>query len=391
MKLSILLTCEDYLPIVGGAEICIANVAHELRLRGHEVTIFTNTLKTTDDESGIVRIPWRFAPRTFWKNISTLHRLICHADIVHCTYSFRIAALCAVLCKLARKPMLLTQQGKGIVPEVNPRLHHALLVRLCQVVSMRGATHITVTSDEIFELTAAFVPRTKIEIISNGYDAKMFRPDPSLPKPPEIAALPSGMRVLLTVRRLVPKNGIHILVQALALVRKAGIDFRYFAIGEGRSRGLIEQLIQEHTLQDHVTLLGMRDNMTIRPFYQYADLVIMPSSAEARSITCIEAMGMEKPIIASQVGGLIDLIGRDHRHGQLVDIYHDEACSYDPPDRLSEQQLQPLANAIIAFLRDPTSLQAKAQVARRYVEAECSWEVVVDAYERVYKRLLSRA
>lgn len=391
MKPSILLTCEDYLPSVGGAEICVANIARELRKRGNAVVIFTNTLSSTADDAGIVRVPWRFRPGILWRNIRTLHRLIRSADIVHCTYSFRIAALCAVLCMIQGKPMLLTQQGKGIVPEENPRWHHSMLVWLCQIVSMRGATHITATSDEILELTAAFVPRTKIEIVSNGYDALTFRPDPSLPKPPEIAAVPNAVPVLLTVRRLVPKNGIHILVQALALVRNAGGDFRYFAIGEGRSRGFIEQLIQENGLQDRVMLLGMRSNETIRPFYQYADLVLMPSSAEARSITCIEAMGMEKPIIASQVGGLIDLMGRDHRHGQLVDIYHDEACSYDPPDRLPAEQLQPLADAILAFLHDQKPLRAKAAVARAYVERECSWEAITAAYVRIYDQLLARA
>lgn len=371
--------------------MCVANVARELRERGHAVVVFTNTLSTTADESGIVRVPWRFRPGTLWRNVRTLRRLIRDADVVHCMYSFRIAALCAVLCRMHGKPMLLTQQGKGIVPEENPRWHHSLLVWVCQIVSMRGATRITATSDEILELTAAFVPREKIEIVSNGYDARTFRPDPSLPKPPEIAAVPAGIPVLLTVRRLVPKNGIHILVQALALVRDAGGDFRYFAIGEGRSRDFVEQLVRENGLHDRVTLLGMRGNETIRPFYQHADLVLMPSSAEARSITCIEAMGMEKPIIASQVGGLIDLMGRDNRHGQLVDIYHDEACSYDPPDRLDPEQLRPLADAILAFLRDPSALRVTASAARAFVERECSWVAITSQYEGLYDRLLGRA
>jgi glycosyltransferase involved in cell wall biosynthesis len=391
MKLSVLLTCEDYLPSVGGAEICVANVARELRARGHEAVIFTNTTKTTGDEAGIVRVPWKFDPVTAWKNVSALRRLIRAADVVHCTYSFRIAAICAVLCKLAGKPMLLTQQGKGIVPEANPKWRNAVLVRLCQEVSMRGATHITATSDEILELTAAFVPRSKIEIVSNGYDAHTFSPDSSLPMPPEWSRVPAGVKTLLTVRRLVPKNGIHILVQALALVRADGGDFHYFAIGEGRARPLIERLIAENGLERHVTLLGMRSNDTVKPYYQHADLVLMPSSAEARSITCIEAMGMEKPLIASQVGGLIDLIGRDDRHGQLVDIYRDEACSYDPPERLPAEQLRPLADAILAFLRDPSDLRAKAAVARAYVERECSWEAITSQYESLYDRLLGRA
>ncbi len=389
MTLSVLLTCEDYLPSVGGAEICVANVAHELKLKGHKVTIFTNTLSTTADEAGIVRLPWKFSPATVWKNIRTLWKLIGEHDIAHCTYSFRIAAMCAVICRLRGKPMLLTQQGKGIVPEVHPKFHHGLLVKLCQHVSMKLASHITSTSDEILELTAAFVPRSKISIVSNGYDARLFQPDSSIPKPPEFGSLKPETKVLLTIRRLVPKNGIHILVQALALVREQNPNFHYFAIGDGRKRAFIEELIRELHLEQHVTLLGSRNNDTVKPYYQHADLVLMPSSAEARSITCIEAMGMEKPIIASQVGGLIDLMGRDNRHGQLIDIYHDEACSYDPPDRMSNSQLQPLADAILAFLNDPSALREKAKRAREYVSSSCSWEAITSEYEKFYERLLA--
>lgn len=385
----VLLTCEDYLPSVGGAEICIANVAAELRRNGHTATIFTNTVRTTDGEDGIVRVPWIFTPVTLWKNVRTLWRLIGEHDIAHCTYSFRIAAICAVLCRLRRKPMLLTQQGKGIVLEVHPRWHHALLVKACQHVSMRLASHITATSDEILELTAAFVARSKISIVSNGYDARLFHPDASLPRPPEYARVDPATPILLTVRRLVPKNGIHILIQALAIVRDRGVAFHYCAIGDGRKRAFIEGLIDELSLAEHVTLLGLRDNSAVKPYYQHADLVLMPSSAEARSITCIEAMGMEKPVIASQVGGLIDLVGRDHAHGQLVDVYHNEACTYDPPDRMDIAQLQPLADAICAFLEDPRPLQEKAKRARAYVERCCSWEAITREYERHYDRLLA--
>lgn len=387
---TILLTCEDYLPHMGGAEICVANVAKELKRKGHGVTIFTNTMERTDRENGIVRLPWKFNPVALWRNVAILRKLIGGADVVHCTYSFRIAAICAVLCRLRGRPMLLTQQGKGIVPEVHPKWHHALLVKLCQHVSMRLASHITATSDEIVDLTAAFVPRERISLVSNGYDASLFTPDPSMPRPPEFGSMKPNAEILLTVRRLVPKNGIHILVQALSLVRDAGGEFHYFAIGDGRKRAFIEELIAELHLEKHVTLLGAKDNSTIKPYYQHSDLVLMPSSAEARSITCIEAMGMEKPIIASQVGGLIDLIGRDNRFGQLVDIYHDEACSYDPPDRMDKEQLQPLADAILAFLRDPSPLKEKAADARAYVRGCCSWEAITREYEAFYERLITR-
>ncbi|MDD5054962.1 MAG: glycosyltransferase family 4 protein [Candidatus Peribacteraceae bacterium] len=383
----VLLTCEDYLPCIGGAEMCVYHLKRELTALGYSVTVFTNTMSRTDDERGIVRCPWSFSPTGFFRNVAMLWRIIGRHDIVHSMYSFRLACICSVIAKIRRKPMLLTQQGKGIVPEAHPRFIDSLLVKVCQRVSMRLASHITSTSDEITELTAAFVPRAKITAVSNGYDARLLQPDPLLPVPPEFASLPQGVKRLLTVRRLVPKNGIHILVQALALVQRVTSDFHYVAIGEGRAAPFIRSLIEEFDLQGHVTLLGSRANDTLRPYYQHADLVLMPSSAEARSISCIEAMGMGKPIIASRVGGLIDLLRPDSSFGDLVTVYDSEACTYDPPQRLSEDRLKPLADAIIAFLRDPETLCAKGRKAMAFARGAYAWGVITKQYVQLYERL----
>lgn len=384
----VLLTCEDYFPHLGGAEVCVFNVRQELRAKGHIVTVFTNTLETTTDEDRVIRLRWSFTPGQLSKTFIVLWKAIGKQDIVHCTYSFRIACICAIICRIRRIPMLLTQQGRGIVPEANPKLLHRVLFRACQEISMRLASHITSTSDEITDLTASFVPRTKITLVSNGYDADLFTPSSVISMPPEFKSLPQGIMKLLTIRRLVPKNGIHILVQALALVLKERQDFHYFAIGEGRTENFIRELITKYKLERNVTLLGKRGNNELLPFYQHADLLLVPSSAEARSIACIEAMGMAKPIIASRVGGLIDLLGPDSTYGNLVAIYDSEACTYDPPDTLPEERLQRLADAILAFLKDPTPLIKKGEAARRLVSIEYSWKSITQKYIDLYTHLL---
>ncbi len=385
----ILLTCEDFFPHVGGAEVCVANLKRELSSFGHHVVLYTNTMaKTPDDDALLVRVPWSFSVQGLWKNVRTLWELVADSDIVHCQYSFRLAAICAIICFLQRKPMVLTQQGKGIVAEAHSRWHHALLIRVCQVVSMRGATIITSTSDEITDLTAAFVPRSKIVSVTNGYDAATFQPDDSVPVPPEYQSISEGVKTLLTVRRLVPKNGIHILVQALALVRDKNPDFHYFAIGEGRTEGFILELVRKYGLEKHVTLLGKKPNDQIRSYLQHADLVLIPSSAEATSIACIEAMGMQKPLIASRVGGLIDLLGTNSEYGLLVPIYDSEACTYDPPDTLPPERLQALADAILSFLRDPNPFYTRAVAARQKALESYSWTSIAKRYQDLYDQYL---
>lgn len=389
MKAKILLTCEDYFPHIGGAEVCVHFLRQELMILENSVTVFTNTTAVTEDERNIVRLGWSMRLSSLIRHVQILWKLIGEHDIVHCQYSFRLACIAGVIARLRGKPMLLTQQGKGIVPEVGALWFDAILVKICQHVSMRTATHITSTSDEITDLTAAFVSRKKITLVSNGYNARNFSPDSSRPVPEEFSLLPAGIQKILTVRRLVPKNGIHILVQALAYVKKIYPHFHYFAVGAGRSEIFIRQLIKEFGLEESITLLGKRGNDSLVSYYQHANLVIIPSSAEARSIACIEAMAMGKPIIASRVGGLIDLLGKDCRYGELVSIYDSEECNYGPPDRLSIEQLQPLIDAIVRFLQDPAALNEKSKNAQAYVQKYCSWEYITGQYVQLYEKLLN--
>lgn len=388
MSRRILLTCEDFLPLVGGAEVCVWNLALEFRRRGHTVTVYTNTVQRMEEgEQGIVRVQWAFAAQALVRNVRTLWGLIGTHDIVHCQYSFRLACLCAIIARIRRRPLLVTQQGKGIVPEAGTKWYHKIFIRICQEISMRGATHITSTSNEITDLSAAFVPRSKITVISNGYDAGLFHLDASRPVPPEFQQA-HGAPVILTVRRLVPKNGIHILIQALALVRDRNPRFHYLSIGEGRVQPFIEQLVKEYDLAGHVTLLGAHPNETLPAYYQHADVVIIPSSAEATSIACIEAMGMGKPLICSRVGGLIDLLGKDSFYGLLVSIYGSEQCNYAPPDYLPREELQPLADAIVDFFENPDPFRERASRARQKVEKEHTWSAIADRYLRLYDQFL---
>lgn len=365
--------------------MCVFHIRKELLKCGYYVTVFTHTVDHEPGEENIVRCPWSFSFRGLWNTSITLWKLIQNHDIVHSMYSFRIAALCAVFVRLQGKKMLLTQQGKGIVPEANPHWHHAILVKLCQHLSMKLCHHITSTSDEITELTEKFVSKEKITLVSNGYNADLFRPDANVAIPPEYVLVPSGTKKILSVRRLVPKNGIHILIQALALVRNVRTDFHYFAIGDGRSREFIESLICELRLEKNITLLGKKGNDVLLPYYRHADCIIIPSSAEARSIACIEAMAMGKPLIASKVGGLIDLIGRTNDYGTLVSIYGSESCTYDPPLRLPEDSLRPLADVILDVLDHPQSFEMKAQQAAMFAQKNYSWETITKAYLRLYE------
>jgi glycosyltransferase involved in cell wall biosynthesis len=387
---AILLTCEDFLPAIGGAEICVENLANELQKLGYNVTIFTNTVEKLENEleKNIVRLPWKFTLYNVMNNVRTLWKLIHESNIVHCQYSFRIACLCAIICRLQGKPMVLTQQGRGIVPEAQTKWYYLFLYKICQHVSMRGAHVITSTSKEITELTAKFVDRTKIIDITNGFNGNLFKPSNEILRPKEFLNIKKDTKIILSVRRLVPKNGIHILIQALASLKKQYKEFHYFAIGTGRMYEEIQLLINSLNMQDCVTLLGSRSNHELKNYYQHANVIVVPSSAESTSIACIEAMAMGRPLVASKVGGLIDLIGRDNNNGTLVEIYESETSNYDAPETLPEKQLEPLVQILLDVFLNPDSYEKKALHAAKHAQENYSWEAITKQYIYLYNQLL---
>ncbi len=389
MSYRILLTCEDYFPLMGGAEVCVHALRSEFKKKGHYVTVFTNTMDITDDEDQIIRRVWKFSFAELYIHFSTLWKLIATHDIIHSQYSYRLACICSILCFIQRKPFILTQQGRGIVPEVLPKFFDKFLFLFCQYCSMFLASKVTSTCNEITDLTASFISRSKIINISNGFNADIFYPDPSLKIPDEYRHFYSRLKIFLTVRRLVPKNGIHILIQALSLVRETHPHFHYFAIGEGRHRPIIEKLIQDHCLENNVTLLGLKKNSIIKNYIQYADTIFVPSSAEATSIACIEAMAMQKPLIASRVGGLIDLFGEDEEYGTLVSIYNSELCNYNAPAFIDPIKLRRFADVIIDSMDYPLEYEKKAIKAFSLVHGTYSWHSIAESYLSLYRKYLS--
>jgi len=135
--------------------------------------------------------------------------------------------------------------------------------------------------------------------------------------------------VAICARRLVEKNGVMFVVKAM---RKISDDSVMLLIaGDGPQRKMIEKYIQLHSLEEKVKLLGAVDDKRVIDLYMMSDISIVPSVTvnglqEATSISAIEAMSCGLPTIASNIGGLTQLIKSDHT-GILVDEADEESIA----------------------------------------------------------------
>jgi glycosyltransferase involved in cell wall biosynthesis len=137
-------------------------------------------------------------------------------------------------------------------------------------------------------------------------------------------------------------------------------------VGDGEMRGEIETLLNDAGATDQSWLPGYRDD-TDR-FYQSLDLFVLPSRREGISNTILEAMASGLPVVATRVGGNPEIV-EDRVSGTLV-----------PPENP-----QALADALLAYLREPALLARHGQAGRERALRDFSMQAMVDAYTRVYE------
>ncbi len=195
-----------------------------------------------------------------------------------------------------------------------------------------------------------------IAVIPNGVDLTAF----AEPKPA------GAVRRFITVANLRAEKSHETLLAAAAGLLREYPDLEFQFVGEGPRRGELEQLARDRDLLSHVTFLGHRED--IPALLEAADVFVLPSRSEAFPNAAIEAMAAGLPVVASAVGGLLDLID-DGRTGLLVP-------ARDP-------------GALLASLRSlieaPARARAIGRAARAEVQQRYSFDRMVSAFEDLYR------
>jgi glycosyltransferase involved in cell wall biosynthesis len=113
---------------------------------------------------------------------------------------------------------------------------------------------------------------------------------------------------LLSVGRLHRVKDYHFLIRACAELRKQGLDFLCWIVGEGPERPALEREIVARGLQGPVRLVGHVPRTALRSYYRYADLVVMTSKSEGIPVVLMEAMSHAKLVLAPAITGIPELV-----------------------------------------------------------------------------------
>ncbi|MFV0512339.1 MAG: glycosyltransferase [Jhaorihella sp.] len=131
------------------------------------------------------------------------------------------------------------------------------------------------------------------------------------------APLPDGPPRLVCIGRFAEQKGQMLLVHAMARLRDSHPDIRLSLVGDGDMRPALESAIARHGLSDRVTLTGWLSEDGVRAELDAAHALVLPSFAEGLPMVVMEAMAAARPVIATWVAGIPELV-QPGRTGWLV-------------------------------------------------------------------------
>jgi glycosyltransferase involved in cell wall biosynthesis len=207
--------------------------------------------------------------------------------------------------------------------------------------------------------------------IYNGVETDLFSPGSDPVEAKRSLGL-EGQHVLLFVGRLSPEKGLTTLISSLPMIRKEIPNARLLICGRGRIESQLRTQSQSLGVDELIEFRGSVPHEKLPPCYDAADVVIVPSIREGLGIVNLEAMSMMRPLVASRVGGIPEIV-EDNETGLLV-----------PPSDPSS-----LSEAVLKLHRNPEMGARLGRNGRRFVEGRLTWECIAGKFERAYQEVLN--
>jgi teichuronic acid biosynthesis glycosyltransferase TuaC len=241
-------------------------------------------------------------------------------DLIDAHYVYPDGAAAIRIGQALNIPVSLSARGTDInlfstMPLIRPRIQQAL----------HAAQAIVAVSNALKQrMVELGIPAEKIAVIRNGVDAQHFYPRDNATARQRLG-LPHAAKIIVSVSALVALKGIDRLIDALALLKDS--DARLFLIGQGPEREALEARVAQHGLTERITFVGAKPQTELGDWYAAADVFALASHREGCPNVVVEALACGTPVVASDVGGISELV-TDDRYGLLVPAEEANAAGF---------------------------------------------------------------
>ncbi|HEX2912499.1 MAG TPA: glycosyltransferase family 4 protein [Chloroflexia bacterium] len=365
----------------GGAQKYVRDLATGLPREQYEVKVVCggNSKLVTDlqregvEVTALECLVREINPVKDWKAFTALRKIIkaWQPRIVH-TNSSKAGLLGRLAARSCNTPVIL-HTAHGFVLSEPLSLPVKTFYWIAEKAGAIAGNHTIAVSESDRRLALRFglTAPSKITTIYNGIE---IQPDESPAGQFEdlrlAAGLPPEKKLVGTVANFYPTKGLSYFISACAQVKKVFPDCHFVLIGDGEERALLERQVQELELCQDVTFKGRCEDAW--RMMHSLDVFVISSVKEGLPFSLLEAMAQERPIVATRVGGIPEVL-REGEFGRLV-------AAGEP---------QALAKEIIDLLEHPAAARELGRQARCRVLESFTLDKMISSTHQLYQKQLA--
>lgn len=382
----------------------IESITRHVASRGHSIHLVlpqNREWKRPRVEDGVQYHPYRYSPRRTWtpwgysesleggvrikrqlyalapavatSALWTCNRVLSRErlDLVHAHWVVPNGPIGALAARRHKLPLVISLHGSDI--SVSQR--SGWIGRLTRSSFARAAA-VTAPSEDLLERARGLGATGLLELIPYGADVDAFVADSAAAaRIREQLGLPGDHTVVCAIGRFVHWKGFDCLIEAFAKASFVLPHMRLVFVGDGDLREDLEARAKSLGVSQKVTFAGMASRHEMPGYLTAADIVVVPSIhydgyVDGLPNVALEAMAAGKPLVATRVGGLPQLV-QSGENGLLVD----------------ERDPDALADAIVMLARDPDLRGRLGENGRTLIRDSMNWDVVAERFESVYERV----
>ncbi|NLI74347.1 MAG: glycosyltransferase family 4 protein [Euryarchaeota archaeon] len=376
-----------FFPYMGGTEKVVKEVGARLvRNHGHEVQVLTSMIPQANgseveyiDGMQVIRSPSLYLERLpgFLPPPFTLSPLIrreimgrcAGADVYHVHNRFWY-------------PLSIYHEARQR-GELSLTIHNARPRGISEQVDRWGGLFDDIVGRKVFELcdhiscvsqatlddTIPIDHQDKAEVIYNGVDISLYRPGLDASELRETLGLGPGP-IILSNGRLVEQKGFPTLINAMRLVRDAIKDAQLVIIGRGPMKDDLIELARKNGLEDSIRFVTGIPEEELPRYYNMCDVFTLASYYEPAGIVLLEAMSCGRAVVASDVGGIPEMISND--------------CGVLVPSRDHEA----LGSELIRIISDTNLRRSMEHAARNRAVDHFDWDIIARRWDLSYREIV---
>lgn len=376
----------EYPPrIVGGIARHCEGLARALGKMGHSVNVITLDFPGAPryEENGNVKIhrisielghpnfiTWVFIFNHFMeKKIAMLSKDV-KFDVIH-IHDWLVALVGITAKHYLRRPLVLTLHSTEVGRAFSLNNPDSYLIDGIEWWATYESKRVIVTSNSMKrEVEEHFhLPQDKIDVIPNAIDTSKYEVRVDREAVRRRYGIAPDDKIVLFVGRLVPQKGVEYLIKATSKIVSNHPNARIVIVGDGWLKEYLWSLAESSGYRHKILFLGFLSDSELIELTLSSDALVVPSVYEPFGIVALEGMAAGVPVVASNVGGLAEIIEHD-RTGVLV-------YAGDPDS---------IAWGVSRILSDPTYAHWLVENAKRKIRDTYSWDAVARRTVEVYEK-----